>query len=235
MKQKFLQQYLHQQTTNRYNNFRLAKRNITYNWGERTLLINLGNRVDSRIRALYIAELIVTAAMASVFLAQSFPFKHNLVSWLATIGASLLYMLAAYRFLARIFFSEQLMLDVHSITIIRKTLLSKRVGKYHWRNIGQLHYQGKGTKTDHPLKGNSFDYFGFETQEHLIQSLHHEGNLYFDTAEGNRIFFAPGVYSWDAEKMVQMMKIYTGSSLKLGPEWDEMLQEQESDDNASIN
>jgi hypothetical protein len=28
--------------------------------------------------------------------------------------------------------------------------------------------------------------------------------------------------------MVQMMKIYTGASLKLGPEWEEMLQE--SDD-----
>jgi hypothetical protein len=30
--------------------------------------------------------------------------------------------------------------------------------------------------------------------------------------------------------MVQMMTIYTGSSLKLGPEWKEMLQEQETDD-----
>jgi hypothetical protein len=213
----------------------LAKRNITYNWGKKTLLINLGNRVDGRIRALYIAELIVTAAMASVFLAKSFPFRHDLVSWLATIGASILYMLAAYRFLARIFFSEELMLDVHSITIIRKTLLSRRVNKYYWRNIGQLHYQGMGTKTDHPLKGNSFDYFGFETQEQLIQNLHHEGNLYFDTQDGNRIFFAPCVYSWDAEKMVQMMRIYTDGSLKLGPEWDEMLQEQESDDNTSFN
>ncbi len=92
-----------------------------------------------------------------------------------------------------------------------------------------------GTKTDHPLKGNSFDYFGFETQEQLIQNLHHEGNLYFDTQDGNRIFFAPCVYSWDAEKMVQMMRIYTDGSLKLGPEWDEMLQEQESDDNTSFN
>jgi hypothetical protein len=92
-----------------------------------------------------------------------------------------------------------------------------------------LHYEGKGAKTDHPLKGKCFDYFGFETQEHLIQSLHHDGNMYFDTIEG-RIYFAAGVYSWDAEEMVQMMKLFIGPVLKLGPEWKEMLQEQEFDD-----
>ena len=59
--------------------------------------------------------------------------------------------------------------------------------------------------------------------------LHHEGNLYFDSMEG-RIYFAPGVYSWNAEELVQIMKLYIGSSLQLGPEWREMLQEQEFDD-----
>jgi hypothetical protein len=208
----------------------LSKRNITYHWGDKTLLITLGNRVNSRIRALYIAELVFTAAMATIFLVQSVPFRQGIVSWVATVGASLLYILAAHRFLARIFFSEQLILDSNHITIVRKTLLSRKVSRFNWRHIGELHYEGKGRKTDHPLKGKSFDYFGFETHENLIQSLHHDGNLYFDTMDGNRFYFAPGVYSWDAERMVQMMTIYTGSSLKLGPEWKEMLQEQETDD-----
>ena len=170
--------------------------------------------------------------MATIFLLQSYPLKNNLINWIATIGASLLYLLAAYRFLARMFLKEKLLIDTHSITIIKRSLLTQNVRRYFWRDIGELHYQGKASKTDHPLKGNSFDYFGFETQEHLIQSLHHDGNLFFNTADGTRVSFAPGVYSWDAEKMVQMMKIYIGSSLKLGPEWDNMLQEQEYDDNA---
>jgi hypothetical protein len=210
----------------------LAKRNITYHWGDRTLLITLGNKLNNRIRALYIAELVFTGCMATVFLLQSIPFRHNFINWIAATGASLLYLLAAYRFLSRIFFNEQLLLDTKHMTIIRKTLLSRHVARYDWDQIGALHYEGKSRKTDHPLKGNSFDYFGFDTQEHLIQSLHHEGNLYFDTKKG-RVFFAPGVYSWDAEKLVQIMKLYTGNSIKLGPEWDEMLQEQEHDDTAS--
>ncbi len=212
----------------------MSKRNFTYYWGDRSLLITLGNKVNRRIRALYIAEFIFTAGMATIFMLQSFPFSHNVVNWVAAVGASLLYLLASYRFLTRIFFSEQLVLDEKHITIIRKTFLSKQVNRYDWRHIGEMHYEGKTTKTDHPLKGKSFDYFGFDTQEHLIQSLHHEGNIYFDSPDG-RIYFAPGVYSWDAEKLVQIMKLYSGTQLKLGPEWKEMLQEQELDDPSAGN
>ncbi|GAA4460581.1 hypothetical protein GCM10023093_03510 [Nemorincola caseinilytica] len=213
----------------------MTKRNITYHWGDRTLLITLGNKVSRRIRALYIAELIATLGMATIFLLQSLPFSHSIINWVAALGASALYIIAAYRFLARIFFKEQLLLDAGHITILRNTLLSRHASRFEWRHIGPLHYQGKPGKTDHPLKGKCFDYFGFETQEHLIQSLHHEGNLYFDTPNG-RVYFAPGVYSWDAEKMVQMMRLYSGTALQLGPEWDDMLQEeQEFDDAASGN
>jgi hypothetical protein len=167
--------------------------------------------------------------MATVFMLQSLPFRHNFIHWTAVMGASSLYLLASYRFLARIFFSERLLLEQHTLTIIKKTIFAQQVRRYDWREVGTLHYEGKGVKTDHPLKGKCYDYFGFETQEHLIQSLHHDGNLYFNTREG-RVYFASGVYSWTAEEMVQMMRLYMGTSLQLGPEWKEMLQEQEFDD-----
>ncbi len=202
----------------------MAKRSITYYWGEKNLLIKLGNRAQLRIHALYLMEFIFTAGMATVFLLQTLPFKGTVIQWASGIGAACIYILASYRFIARIFYSEQLLLEKHSFTLIRKNIFSQQVKSYDWRHVGALHYSGKGTKTDHPLKGKCYDYFGFETQEHLIQSLHHDGNMYFDTLEG-RVYFAPGVYSWDAEEMVQMMKMYTGNALQLGPEWQEMLQE----------
>ena len=202
------------------------RKNITYYWGEYNLLISLGNRTNGRIRALYLVEFLFLTAMATVFMLQSLPLTHNFFHWVACIGASFIYLIAANRFLARMFFTERLLLDQNSITIIKKSLFSQNIKRYDWRQIGTLHYEGKGHKTDHPLKGICFDYLGFETQEQLIQSLHHNGNLYFDTNEG-RVYFAAGVYSWDAEEMVQLMKLYIGSSLQLGPEWQEMLQGQE--------
>ena len=205
-------------------NKQLSQRNITYYWGDHSLLITLGNRTHKRIKALYCAEFLFTVGMATIFLLQSFPLTHSFIHWVGCIGASIIYLLAANRLLSRIFFSERLLLDEHSITIIRKTLFSKSIKRYDWLQTGALHYEGKGKKTDHPLKGISFDYLGFETHEQLLHSLHHNGNLYFDTYQG-RVYFAPGVYSWDAEEMVQIMKLYIGSSLQLGPEWKEMLQE----------
>lgn len=207
----------------------MTQRAITYYWGDRSLLITLGNRTHVRIRALFIIEFLFTAGMATIFLLQSLPLKHNAFHWIAGVGASVLYLLAAHRFLSRIFFTERILLEQTSLTIIKKTIFSQKVRRYDWRYIGTLHYEGKARKTDHPLKGKCFDYFGFETQEHLIQSLHDEGNLYFESIEG-RVYFASGVFSWNAEEMVQMMKLFMGTSLKLGPEWKEMLQEQEFDE-----
>ena len=204
----------------------MSQRNITYYWGDQSLLITLGNRTNRRVRALYLVEFVFTIGMATIFLLQAMPLNHNFVHWASCIGASAIYLLAANRFLARMFFNERLLLDQQSFTIIKKSLFSQNIKRYDWRQIGTLHYEGKGRKTDHPLKGMCYDYLGFETQEHLIQSLHHNGNLYFDTKDG-RVYFASGVYSWDAEEMVQMMKLYIGSSLQLGPEWKEMLQGQE--------
>ena len=207
----------------------MAKKEITYYWGNRSLLINLGNRTSKRLRVLYLFEFFVTIGLATLFFVQSLPLKHNYFHLVAATGACLLYFLAGRRFLLRNFFSECILLDDQCISLIKKTIFSRQVRRYDWRLLGALHYEGKGKKTDHPLKGKSFDYFGFETQEQLIQNLHQDGNLFFDTAEG-KLFFAHGVYSWDAEEMVQMMKMYIGTALTLGPEWEEMMQAHEMDD-----
>lgn len=206
----------------------MKKHDITYHWGEEQLLINLGNRIEPRIRILFLAEFLFTTGLATVFLLQSLPVAHFFSHWVGGIGSALIYPLAAYRFLSRVFFREKLLIDPYGLTIIQRTPFMQRSRFYDWRNMGAIHYAGKSLKTDHPLKGGCYDYFGFETQEHLIQSLHHNGNLYFYYND-IQVHFARGVYSWDAEKMIYMMRIFAGATLRLGPEWEEMLQEHEMD------
>ena len=196
--------------------------NITYHWGSDYLLIELDNRINSRIKALFWAEFLLTVGMATIFIVEAFVASDSYLNFIAAIAATILYFIAAYRFLSRMFLNEKLLLDKEHLLIITNTPFSKKIKTYKWQNIGPLHYIGKTPKTDHPLKGSSFDYLGFDTQEHLIQSLHHEGNMYFNY-EGEQVPFAKSVYSWDAEEMIQMMKIFSGSKLKLGPEWQQML------------
>jgi len=203
---------------------------ITYHWGDSQLLISLGNRLQTRIKILFLAEFVFTTGMATIFLLQALPLSGKLAHWVAACGASVLYLMASYRLLSRMFETEKLLLDKNDLVIVRKTPFSIHSARYNWQNIGPLHYAGKGHKTDHPLKGHSFDYFGFETHEHLVQSLHHNGNLCF-SYDDYTVTFAKGVYSWDAEDMVYIMKLYVGNALRLGPEWEQMLQAQEMGDN----
>jgi len=206
----------------------LIKREITYHWGSDHFLINLGNRIEPRLRFLFCAEFLLTSGIATVFLFQSLPFSGDVLHFFTGIIAALIYLLAAYRFLSRVLFKEKVQVSNSGISVIQQTPFYKQVNSYSWHSMGPLHYVGKPTKTDHPLKGNSFDYFGFETQEHLIQSLHHNGNLCF-YCNGEEVHFARGVYSWDAEKMIRLVKLYVGNALRLGPEWELMLQEDEID------
>lgn len=205
-------------------------KNITYHWGDTQLLISLGNRLQRRIKILFLAEFLLTAGMATTFLLQALPLSGKVAHWVAAIGSAVLYLMASYRLLSRMFETEKLLLDKTDLVIVRKTPFSLHSARYSWKDMGPLHYTGKGQKTDHPLKGHSFDYFGFETHEHLVQSLHHDGNLSF-TYNGYTVRFARGVYSWDAEDMVYIMKLYAGNMLHLGPEWEQMLQAQEMGDN----
>jgi hypothetical protein len=214
-------------------NVKEPKSRISYQWGDDHLLIVVSNTVQPRIKLLFWAEFLFTIGMATIFLLQSLPLDQNLLHATAGLGATVLYLLAAYRFLSRMFFEERLLIDGTSFIIIQRTPFSLKTRTYLWKEIGPLHYVGKETKTDHPLKGRSFDYLGFETQEHLIQSLHHDGNMYFNY-RGLPVRFARGVYSWDAEEIVRMMKLYIGGGLRLGPEWDMMKEEQEEWGDASI-
>ena len=202
---------------------------ITYNWGEHHLLIDLGHRIEKRVRLLFWAELFITCTMASVFLLMAFGLNRQWIQWTTCIGVSAIYIMAAWRFLSRITYREQIVLDNAHFTIIQSTFFRKQVQHYSWNEMGHLHYIGKDKKTDHPLKGKTIDYWGFEAHEHVIQQIHHEGNLYFKY-NGYSVRFGRNIYSWHAEEIVRIMRLYAGDKLHLGTEWIYLMQEHEWDD-----
>ncbi len=203
---------------------------VSYHWGDRSLLISLGNRTEKRIKILFWAEFFLTAGWATIMLIRAFPLSGSLLNIAIALGASLMYMLAAYRFFSRVFHSEKLLLHPNVFEIISRTPFSYKARSFEWKHMGPLHYVGQEKKTDHPLIGKCYDYFGFETQEKLIHKLHNEGNMYFNYG-GFPVRFGKGVYSWTAEEIVNMMQLYVGNKLLLGPEWAQMVQEHDFGDN----
>ena len=169
--------------------------------------------------------------MSTVFLAQSFPLFGKWTNWATGVGSALLYLLAAYRFLSGTLYREQLLLTPDHFIIIQRRFIRKNIVKYQWRDMGALHYIGKDKKTDHPMKGHHYDYFGFDTLEHIVQSRHREGNLFF-SYHGYPVRFGKNVYSWHAEELVNMMRLYAGDSFRVDPIWHLQMQEHEWQDDA---
>lgn len=201
---------------------------ISYHWGDNSLLINLGNRTEPRIKALFWIEFLLTIGWATIFMIRAIPLHGVIINTLECVGAVILYLLASYRFLSRIFYTEKLIIYPHVLEIVTRTPFSYKARSFEWENMGPLHYVGQDKKTDHPLAGKCYDYYGFETREKLIHRLHNEGNMYFNYG-GFPVRFGKGVYSWTAEEIVNMMRLYVGSRLSLGPEWEQMVQEYEID------
>jgi len=208
---------------------RAASDGITFHWGQHHLLADLGSRIEPRIKALFRAELVITCGVATVFLLQALGgwgpgATGGWVTWLSCGGAALLYGLAACRFLQRMAFREQVVMDATHVTLVQKDFFRHRTQSYDRRCMGPLRYIGRDAKTKHPLSGHHFDYFGFETHERLVQALHGEGSLYFEY-KGYPVRFGRGMYSWHAEELVRMMQLYCGDTLQLGPEWAAMMQD----------
>src|ERR1043166_1505040 len=82
-------------------------RDITYYWGPHHLMIDLGRRLEPRVRILFWSELFLTSGMASIFLIQSFPLTRQWTNWVTGFGAALLYLIAAWRFLSRMSYRER--------------------------------------------------------------------------------------------------------------------------------
>ncbi|MBS1588235.1 MAG: hypothetical protein JST52_01345 [Bacteroidetes bacterium] len=197
---------------------------ITYFWGKDHLLIDLGNRIDRRVRFVYWVEFIITSGVSTIFLFHSASFSLSVLQVLTNFFVGILYLLAAYRLVSRMFYREQLSITETHFSIIRRTPFSHSRISYNWQQMGVLHYRGRECKTDHPLKGKCFDYFGFDTQEHLVQELHHDGNLSFQYGAYS-VRFARCIYSWHAEEIVRMIRLYAGNALQLGEEWKSLLEE----------
>lgn len=201
------------------------KKDIQYKWGEDHLEIDLGNRVESRVKIILIVEFAVTIIMASVFLFRAFQVAHGFVSSLLFSGACSLYILASYRLISRISFREKIIITQAHFTLINKTPVSKKTYSYDWRCIGTLHYIGKDIRAQHSLM-QSYDPFGLERQSKPAHDLHQDGNLLF-TYKDEPVRFARCIYSWHAEEIVRMIQLYTGSYLKLGAELEYLMEASE--------
>lgn len=120
---------------------------------------------------------------------------------LAAIIGAVFYGLVFWRYMARIGQGERLELSVNRLVIINdKKLFGATRNAYDVQKIQGLRYCGFRKSLDHPLKGQSFDYLGFQTTQQVVDAVVDDGNISFGY-EGREVHFGIGLPSWDAKEL----------------------------------
>jgi hypothetical protein len=121
--------------------------------------------------------------------------------------------LAAYRFANKVIQSEKLIVSKNSLTIIKGGIFSAQKKVYDINLIENFRHLAQTPISKHPLAGESIDYLGFETGQHLANNLHGDNRLAFDY-NGSTIKFGENIFSWDFEQLEVIIYDVTGKEFK---------------------
>ena len=182
-------------------------------------LIKFGNMLNTKIKILFWLSAIgsLLLCVAYLWFDEDFSIEDRSESWYIIFALVIIvvYFVVFIQYAKRVLRKESMLITRDSI-YLRSTILNiKKENVFELSKISEFVYTGKAPKTDHPLKGQSYDYLGFETQELVIAEVHDEGNLSFNY-EGKTIHFGRNVYSWDAEKINEILVKVTNGVLIIG-------------------
>lgn len=137
----------------------------------------------------------------------------NTLSTVLLMIFPLVLFVAAYRFANKAVQTEKLIVSREQLTLVRAGLFSSKKNTYDISHIENFRHLAKPQITKHPLAGESFDYNGFQTGQHLANELHGDNRIAFDY-KGSTIKFGENIYSWDFNQLEVALYDITGNDLR---------------------
>ena len=120
----------------------------------------------------------------------------SIISLLAMVAFSI----ASYRFINKATETERLFINRERLDIINSSLLKVAIKSYLLNEISDFKFLEKDKYEPHPLKGETFDYMGFQTEQEVIQDLHNEGRASFHY-RGRQVRFGKELVSWEFKEL----------------------------------
>lgn len=143
-----------------------------------------------------------------------------LANWRDSIMGSILAILAIvafaigfYRFINKATEMEKLFINPQSLVIVNSSLFKVDKKSYLLANISDLKFLEKELYEPHPLKGETFDYLGFQTEQKVIEDLHSEGRVSF-LYNGRQVRFGKDLASWDFNNLEVLLYDLTGNDFR---------------------
>lgn len=200
---------------------------ISVSSDDQSTTIVVKNILNGRIKLLFFIQALAAVTMLLFFVLILFDGSYSIPVYLFILTFIAGYSFISYRFIAGITEQEIIQVDSSRIVIQQKTLLSTKEKIFELDKIDHFAYDGFPKYTDHPMKGESFDYFGFEAGDKQIQALHGDGNISL-VSEGKTYHFGKRLPSWEVEKLYHAIKGATNIEFRFD-QLDEALTDEEQE------
>lgn len=133
----------------------------------------------------------------------------NIIAILAVIGFSI----AFYRMINKATETEKLFVNKQRLDIMISSLFKIYKRSFLIADISDFKFLEKERYEPHPLKGESFDYLGFQSEQQVIQDLHSEGRASF-VYNGRQIRFGKELVSWEFNELEVLLYDLTGNDFR---------------------
>lgn len=184
-------------------------------------LITLSTALDTRAKVLHLCYFVVLFVSGTYSLRLVLEgFDNILALVIGGLFGSLTYT-GAYRFANKAVTTEQILVTGGALTLIRKGIVMSTKRVFDVQKISGLRHLAQPTLTKHPLAGDVYDYFGFQTEQQVINDMHGDNQLAFDYA-GKTIKFGNNIPSWDFEELQSILLIITEKDLTVAEKEDDM-------------
>ena len=147
-----------------------------YQNGKLVRLSSIGSR--ARILDFFYAFNFFVAAVAFGYLLLTKWSDSVMASIIALLGV-VAFSIAFYRFVNKATETEKFFVDNQKLDIIISSLFKMNKRSFLLSEISDFKFLEKERYEPHPLKGDIFDYLGFQTEQQVIQDLHSEGRVSF--------------------------------------------------------
>ena len=148
--------------------------------GQNGKLVQLSSPLNNRVRILdlcYALKFLGGTILSCYQLPDAV--SYTIVGTIITLLGLVTSAIAFYRFINKATESERLFANEERIDILVSGLFKMQKRSFLISGISEFKFLEKERYEPHPLKGESFDYLGFQTEQAVIQDLHSEGRVSF--------------------------------------------------------
>lgn len=167
-------------------------------------LVVLSKPLGTRIKILSLFWYIVFFLTGGFILIRSFGLHHSSLANIFMLLLCTACFIASYRFANKAMETEQLIVDARRLCLIKRGLRPMTRKCFDLASISHFRHLEKPEYAKHPITGENYDYFGFQTTQKLIQEMHGDHRLAFDH-DGTTVTFGEHIYSWEFDELAHLL------------------------------